>query len=133
MQGQFQKQVKLLSSLSPPHVVRHIYKSLTGDTCSELLCQEIDKCVQFAVEIDDPDLVIDMQHLNKGWPENTFNVFFKELEVIVEDLTVTDERRHGMALMSQFLSISNLIKQVKAWVYAWKEASSSPFLCLNLV
>ena len=66
MQGQFQKQVKLLSSLSPPHVVRHIYKSLTGDTCSELLCQEIDECVQYAVEIDDPDLVIDMQHLNKG-------------------------------------------------------------------
>ena len=31
-----QKKVKLLSSPTPPHVVRHIYKSLTGDTCSEL-------------------------------------------------------------------------------------------------
>ena len=62
MQRQFQKQVKLLSSPTPPHVVRHIYKSLTEDTYSELSFQEIDKCVQVA---EDPDLVIDMKHLNK--------------------------------------------------------------------
>ena len=115
MRRQFQKQVKL-SSPTPPHVVRHIYKSLTGDTCSELLCQEIDKHVQLAVETEDPDLVIDMRHLNKGRLGDTFDVFFKELEAIVEDLTAADERRHGVAHMSQFLSISNLIKQIKARV-----------------
>ena len=113
MQRQFQKQVKLLSSPTPPHVVRHKYKSLTEVTCSELSCQEIDKCVQVA---EDPDLVIDMQHLNKDRPRDTINAFFKELEAIVEDLTATDERRHGLAHMSQFLSISDLIKQVKARV-----------------
>ena len=65
---QFQKQVKLLSPPppTPPHVVRHIYKSLTGETCSELSCQEIDERVHLAVETEDPDLVIDMRHLNKG-------------------------------------------------------------------
>ena len=63
MRRQFQMQVKLLSSPTPPHVVRHIYKSLTGDTWSELSCQEIDKHVQLAAETEDPDLVIDMRHL----------------------------------------------------------------------
>ena len=116
IQREFQKQVKLLSSPTPPHVVRHIYKSLTGDTCSELPCQEIDERVQLAVETEDPDLVIDMRHLNKGRLGDTFDVFFKELEAIVEDLTAADERRHGVAHMSQFLSISDMIKQVKARV-----------------
>ena len=85
MQRQFQKQVKLLSSPTPLHVVRHIYKSLRGDTFSELSCQEIDKRVQLAVETEDPDLVIDMRYLNKGRPRNTFDVFFKDFEAIVED------------------------------------------------
>ena len=116
MWRQLQKQVKLLSSSTPPHVVRHIYKSLTGDTCSELLCQEIDQRVQLAVESEDPDLVIDMPHLNKDWPKDTFDVFFKKLEAIVEDLTAADERRHGVVNMSQFLIISDLTKQVKARV-----------------
>ena len=72
MRRQFQKQFKLLSPPppppppTPPHVVRHIYKSLTGETCSELSCQEIDERVHLAVETEDPDLVIDMRHLNKG-------------------------------------------------------------------
>ena len=47
-------------------MVRPIYKSLTEDTCSELLCQEIDERIQLAVETEDPDLVIDMRHVNKG-------------------------------------------------------------------
>ena len=42
--------------------------------------------------------------------------FFKFLETIVEDLTAADNRRHGVAHMSQFLSTSDLIKQVRAWV-----------------
>ena len=110
------KQVKLLSFPTPPHVVRHIYKSLTGDTYSELLCKEIDERVQLAVKSEDPDLVIDMPHLNKDRPGDTFDVFLKKLEAIVEDLTIADERRHGVANMSQFLIISDLTKQVKARV-----------------
>ena len=57
-----------------------------------------------------------MQHLNKGRPGDTFDVFSKGLEAIVEDLTAADERRHRVAHMSRFLSISDLIKQVKARV-----------------
>ncbi|XP_066934138.1 uncharacterized protein [Clytia hemisphaerica] len=113
MRRKFQQEVKLLSSPTPPHVLRHIYKSLTGDTSAELTCQEIDERVQLAIETEDPDLIIDMRHLNKGRPGNTFEVFFTELEAIVEELTAADDRRHGVAHMSQFLSISDLIKQVK--------------------
>ena len=49
------------------------------------------------------------QRLTQGY----IRFFFKELEAIVEDLTATDERRHGVAHLSQFLSISDLMKQVK--------------------
>ena len=47
---------------------------------------------------------------------DTFDVFLKKLEAIVEDLTIADDRRHGVANMSQFLIISDLTKQVKARV-----------------
>ena len=52
--------------------------------------------------------------------------FLIELEAIVKDLTAADERRHGVAHMSQFLSISNLIKQVKAWVPEGRNIPSEP-------
>ena len=42
--------------------------------------------------------------------------FFKKLEAIVGDLTAADERGHDVTHVSQYLSISNLIKQVKARV-----------------
>ena len=79
-------------------MVRHIYKSLTGDTCSELSCQEIDKRVQLALETEDPDLVTDMRYLNKDRPGDTFYVFFKKLEAIVGELTIVDERGHDVLI-----------------------------------
>lgn len=42
--------------------------------------------------------------------------FFKELEAVIKKLTAADERKYGVAQMSQFLSVCNLIKQMKEWV-----------------
>lgn len=62
---------------------------------------------------EDLDHVTDLQNLNKGWPSDTFDVFVKELEAIIEELTAADERKHGVVNISQFLSVCDLIKQVK--------------------
>ena len=48
-------------------------------------------------------------------PGSTFNVVFQEFD-IVEHLTAADERRHGIAHMSSFLSICNLINKVKEYL-----------------
>ena len=70
------------------------------------------------IETDDPDLTIDLRHLNEGRPGDTFAVFFRELELVVEEVTAADDRRHGIAHMSEFLSIKDLISQVQKRVPA---------------
>ena len=57
---------------------------------------------------------MDLRHVNKGHPGDTFNSFFEELEKLVEEETAADERRHDILHMSQFISICDLIAQVKA-------------------
>ena len=44
--------------------------------------------------------------------------FFRELELVVEEVTAADDRRHGIAHMSEFLSIKDLISQVQKRVPA---------------
>uniref|UniRef100_A0A7M5XFY4 Uncharacterized protein n=1 Tax=Clytia hemisphaerica TaxID=252671 RepID=A0A7M5XFY4_9CNID len=113
MRKQFHEEVKLISSKTPAHVIRHIYKTLTGDLSSEPISQEIDERVQLAIETEDPDLLLDLRHLSKGRPGDTFDIFFAELEKMVDEVTAADDRRHGVVHMSEFLSIHHLIEQVK--------------------
>lgn len=37
-------------------------------------------------------MITDLRHLNKGKPNDTFNVFFEQLEKEVEEMTSADER-----------------------------------------
>ena len=113
MRKKFNKEVKLLNSATPSYLIRHVYRTLTGDASAEVTKSEIDDRVKLAIETEDPDLIIDLRNLNAGRPADTFNEFFNELEKIVEEITAADERRHGVAHMSEFLSIQDLIKQVK--------------------
>ena len=87
--------------------------SSSGDASAEISSAEIDHRVKLAIETDDPDLIIDLRHLNTGRPGDTFDVFFREFELIVEEITAADDRRHGVAHMSEFLSIKDLMSQVK--------------------
>ena len=45
-------------------------------------------------------------------------MFFRELELVVEEVTAADDRRHGIAHMSEFLCIKDLISQVQKRVPA---------------
>ena len=57
---------------------------------------------------------MDLRHLNKGSPGDTFKSFFEELEKLVEEEIVADERRHDISHMPQFFRIRDHIAQVKA-------------------
>ena len=71
-----------------------------GDCSSETICTEIDARVKVAIETEDLDLVLDLRHLNKGRPGDTFKSFFEELEKLVEEETAGDKRRPGISHMS---------------------------------
>ena len=96
----------------PEHLLRHIYRTLTGDSTAIKQCKEIDQRVQLAIETEDPDLVVDLRKLNLGRPGDTFKAFFDELQRQVEAMTAADERRHGVCHMSTYLSIRDLREQV---------------------
>ena len=113
MRKNLSKEVGSLNSTDlKPHVIRHIYRKLTEDSSKEIDNSKIDNRVKLAIETDDPDLIIDLRHLNKGRPGDTFELFFQELTLIVEQLTAADDRRHGIAHMSEFISIRDLISKV---------------------
>ena len=43
----------------------------------------------------------------------TFKVFFEKLENLVSSITAADDRYHAIAHMSEFISVRDLIEQVK--------------------
>ena len=67
MRRLFHKQINSLHCVNiPPHVLRYVYQTLTGDSSTEATSSEIDQRVQLAIESEDADLVIDLRHLYKG-------------------------------------------------------------------
>ena len=62
-----------------PAVLRYFYKDLTGDSSSsETFSQEhIDEKVMQAIEMEDPDIVLDLRHLNSG-RKSQYDAFWDE-------------------------------------------------------
>lgn len=98
----------------PPYILRSIYASLTNDATADQN-PDIDERVRLSILGSDPELVVDLRHLNKGAPGDTFNVFFEQLEKVL-DVTAADERRHNVEHISQYLSVRDMIETVKAKV-----------------
>ena len=83
MRRVFQKQINKLHSVNiPKHVLRYIYCTLTDDNSGEATSHQINERMK---------LVTDLHHLNKGRPGDTFTIFFRKLEAIVEQLTAADD------------------------------------------
>ena len=61
---------------------------------------------------EDPNLVVDLRHLNKGRPGDTFKVFFDTMETKIDEMSAADERRHGVVHSSNFISLRDLIEQI---------------------
>ena len=51
-----------------------------------------------------PGLVADLRHLNPGRPGGAFDVFFEEMEKVIEEVTAAEDRRHGTAHVSMVVN-----------------------------
>ena len=107
MRKAFKKQLSSINSCEiQSHILQHIYRQVTSDVSPDISSTKIDHHVKLAIETDDPDLIIDLRHLNTGRPGNTFNVFVRELELLVEEIMAADDRHH---VVSKFLTNTSRI------------------------
>ena len=82
--------------------------SFLGDASASLneVSKLIDNRISLAFLSDDPNFAIDLRTTSKGRPGNTFDDFYACAQrKISEQYTAVDDRRHGVAHMSQFISI----------------------------
>ncbi|KAL3865743.1 hypothetical protein ACJMK2_043103 [Sinanodonta woodiana] len=91
----------IAGTILPPHILQSIYTTFTNDASADQN-KEIDNRVHLSVLGIDPDLVVDLRHLNKGRPNDTFDVFFQTLEKEIQDMVAADERRHNTEHISRF-------------------------------
>lgn len=97
----------------PTMVLRNIYRLLTNDSSSaEYSSQaQVDERVARALlNLDDPEILLDLRRCN-GKPNTTlFDVFWQELQSFLDEIDpAVDERRHGGTLHMPFaVSIRHL-------------------------
>jgi hypothetical protein len=96
----------------PPHILRSMYTELTSDATAEQN-PAMDNRLKQAIISEDPDLVVNLRHLNKGRPNDTFEQFFNLLNTKVDDIVAANERRHSIEHLAKYISIRNLIDCVK--------------------
>lgn len=77
MRHDFAKRVAITDSTLPKHLIRAVYSELTSDVSADQ-SPAIDQRVRQAILGEDPDLVIDLRHLNKGHPQDTFEELNKQ-------------------------------------------------------
>jgi hypothetical protein len=65
------------------------------------------------VFLGEKGLLTDLRHLNAGRPSETFDTFFEKLSTHVEEVTAADERRHGSAHLSAWISLSDMMEKAK--------------------
>ena len=65
MYAVFYRQTAALTELqAKSNHIRAIYWGLTGDASAEIISSEIDVRVQYAMEMEDPDIIYDLRHLS---------------------------------------------------------------------
>ena len=106
MKRTFKDKMSNITSLSPS-ILEFIYKELAldGGQATNPVMQERLRLIS----LGHTDLIADLRHTNPGRPNTKFDVFFEKLGEIVEDITAADDRRHGQAHLSEFISIRDLI------------------------
>lgn len=92
-----------------PSVIEYIYKELAfdGSQTTNPVMQERLRLIS----LGHTDLIADLRHTNPGRPNTKFDVFFEKLQEVLENITAADDRRHGHAHLSKFISISDMIQR----------------------
>lgn len=111
------KYLELHACQTPKHILRSIcmYKELTNDASVDEN-PSIKYIIHEAISTEDPDLLINLQHLNTGRPGDTFPVFFDLVRPKVEEQCAADGRRHNIEHVLRNISISDLITDVSAYL-----------------
>ena len=99
-------------------VMRKWYKELTGDAsaASNLHEAEIDERVRLVIEMEDPDVVLDLRALHTG-AKSQYDAFWDQCQKFLdEDVgTPVDDRRHShVTHLARAISARDLLDQVKA-------------------
>ena len=98
MRSEFIKKFGRITSAVKPAVLRYFYKDLTGDSSSsETLSQEqVDERVTQAIEMEDPDIILDLRKLNSG-RKSQYDTFWEECTKFLQEEvgTAVDDRRHS--------------------------------------
>ena len=109
MKRQFKRSIQNIASIQPA-VLDFVYSELSLDR-SAFDHPEMQQRIKMMIQ-GEPGLITDLRHFNPGRPSDYFDVFFQKMIGLVESHTAADDRRHGEAHMSQYISLEDLIKQV---------------------
>ena len=99
-----------------PVYLREMYRQLTGDT-SAASCESeknIDERLQQALDMEDPDIVVDLRHHNKGHPSK-YEKFWEACEQYIQSTieTAVDDRWHDrISHLAVALSVNDLLSEV---------------------
>ena len=106
MRQELKKEINRLGVSIPPHIVRFIYQRLTLDGSADQNPAITERIEIMLNSSENQDLVLDLRHLNKWRTSQTFKQFFDIANEMIQEWAGADERRHGVAHMSQFISIT---------------------------
>ena len=73
---------------------------------------EMDERVEEALRIEDPDIILDLRHLNQN-KQDKYALFWEQSQVYLNECTAVHERRHDtVTYMAKAISVRDLIEQV---------------------
>jgi hypothetical protein len=108
MKKHFQEKVNNVTSLNPS-ILEFIYKELTNDG-SRATNPVMHERLRL-ISLGNVELLADLRSCNPGRPNTRFDVFFEKLGELIEDITAADDRRHGQAHLSEFISVRDMIEK----------------------
>lgn len=111
MKKEFKRKVANVARVTPS-IVETIYQEISHDS-SAPSNPLMNQCIQVAL-LGESGIIVDLRTLNSGRPGDNFEEFFSKMEEAVNEVTPADDRRHGTAHLSQWLSLEDLIEQVKS-------------------
>ena len=107
----FQSSCKNIASMTPS-AMEFIYKTLALDSTVSAHKETHERLR--LIFLGDDGIIADLRHLNCGRPTTTFDVFFAKLAENIDNVTAEDDRRHGVAHLARWISLSDMISETAA-------------------
>ena len=114
-------------------VLQSIYIDVTGNATQLKTSEAVDERMRLYLLGELPEVVaVDLHHMNAGRPE-VYNEFFALAKQEIQAWIAEDDRRHGVAHLSKFMSIQDLHEEVKQQCKPGTLTSSMEWLQLQLL